>query len=644
MIAPMDRVEIVCLRSELQAMVPLLQEEGVMHVEEVSLALENHPGYLHRVHLPEAEKAELAELEQLDGLIRESLPLLTAKPTIDAVAAAGKSLHDAPFNARLKQCRSWHRQLRTLHRRKLNIQDNMAVIKNYGRIIESITPLLIGQGAVLGETARAVILEGYESSALEELQRAIIAEVGSACGFLSQKLDRSRLVMVITHPAEKAETLSQFLGRRGISILTSPDRDARGTSVDEVMRKIGSRIAALQGDLDEALSQLDVFAAQQGAALTAISQLVATRMAQLHVVDSFAQSEMIGVVQGWVPSESTEALTEKLQAQFGNKAVLTKLSHHDLGHDRVPTLLRNNAVFKPFELVMKLMKPATYGSFDPTALVAVSFIIFYGFVLGDAGYGAIIIAIGALVKKKWGHIKMLHDGMSIFQWMGASSVVFGIIYWEIFGNVVERLVGDYSIFHRVHYTDELLYLAILFGVVHIPLSLILGIKEGYAHGHAKHAEEKLGMLLGLASLPIALIALAGFSPIGTTGGVVLAALVFSAGLYFLWRGMGVMAPMGVMEIIGLSANIFSYSRLMALGLVSIAFAEIANDLPEMLGGGTIGLLIGIPAAAVVHVLNIGIGVFSPTIHSLRLNFVEFLPKFYEPQGRNYEPFRKEMVW
>ncbi len=644
MIAPMDRVEIVCLRSELHAMVPLLQQFGALHVEEVSLALENHPGFLHRVHLPEDEKAELAQLEQLDQLLRESLPLLSQSPNRSDVVAAGKKLSETGFGARLKQCRAWHRDLRTLHRRKLNIQDNMAVVQNYGRIVESITPLLIGQGAVLGETARAIILDGYDAATLEQLQRAIVAEVSSGCTFLSQKMDRNRKVMVITHPADKAEALTAFLESRGITVLTSPDRDARGTSVDEVMRKIGARVAALQADLDEVQSQLDNLSEREGATMEALSQLVNNRVAQLQVVDSFAQSEMVGVVQGWVPAESYGALESECKAQFGEKAVVAKMSHEDVEHERIPTLLQNNPIVKPFELVMKLMKPATYGSFDPTWLIALSFIVFYGFVLGDAGYGLIIVAIGALVKKKWGHIQVLHDGMTIFQWMGVSSIVFGIIYWEIFGNVVETLVGDYSIFHRVHYTDQLLYLSILFGVVHIPLSLILGVREGYAHGHAKHAEEKLGMLLGLAALPIALASAAGFFPLGATVGLGLAAIVFGVGLYYLWRGMGVMAPMGIMEIIGLTANIFSYSRLMALGLVSIAFAEIANDMPEMLGGGTIGLVIGIPAAACVHVLNIGIGVFSPTIHSLRLNFVEFLPKFYEPQGRSYKPFRKEMVW
>jgi len=644
MITPMDRVEIVCLRSEIRAIVPLLQEQGVVHVEQVPLALENHPGFLHRVHLPEEEKIELTQLEELGTLLKEVEPLLAPAPARGAVARAAGEMLEAPQSKRLKAAKTWHRALRTLNRRKLNIQDNIASIKNYGRLIESITPLLISNGAILGETARAMVLDGYTAEDIEALQHDILVEAGPDCSFMTKKLDRSKVVLVITHPADKGETVAGVLSEKGVRILTSPDQEARGASVDEVMRKIGNRVAELQADLDALLSELYAFSEQEGPKLVALNQIVRNRVAQLNVVDDFAQSELVGVVHGWVPQAAFDSLVEALKGKLGDKVLVGKLDHHDVEHERIPTKLDNHPIIKPFELIMKLMKPATYGSFDPTWLVAVSFIVFYGFVLGDAGYGLIIVALGAWVKKKWGYIKPLHDGMTIFQWMGVSSIVFGIIYWEIFGNVVEKLVGDFSIFHRVHYPDKLLYLAILFGVIHIPLCLILGIREGYAHGHAKHAEEKLGMLLGLVALPVALIAGAGFFPLGAAIGFLLAAALFGAGLYFLWRGMGVMAPMGIMEIIGLTANIFSYSRLMALGLVSIAFAEIANGMPEMLGGGTIGLLIGIPAAALIHIINIGIGVFSPTIHSLRLNFVEFLPKFYDPAGRNYEPFRKEMVW
>jgi V/A-type H+-transporting ATPase subunit I len=176
------------------------------------------------------------------------------------------------------------------------------------------------------------------------------------------------------------------------------------------------------------------------------------------------------------------------------------------------------------------------------------------------------------------------------------------------------------------------------------LSLFIGMREGYRHGHLKHAREKLAMLLSLAALGIALVSSTGRFPLGTGAGYGVAAVVFAAALINFVRGMGPMAPMGVMEIFGLCANIFSYSRLMALGIASIAFADIANMLPEMLGGGVAGILIGIPLALVVHAFNIGLGVFSPTIHSLRLNIVEFMPKFYEPEGTMYKPFRKELAW
>jgi V/A-type H+-transporting ATPase subunit I len=506
--------------------------------------------------------------------------------------------------------------------------------------VESITPLLIGNGAILGETARAVILEGYDADAVDALKRDITHAVSTSCGIVTQKLDRNKLCLIVTHPADKGEALGDFLAARGIKVLTSPDQEARGASVDEVMRKIGTRLAEMQADLDAVLSELQTFTAREGAALVALEKLVSDRIAQLRVVDSFAQSEMVGVIQGWVPSESYAKLAEALKKTFGDKAVLGHLDHHDIEHKRVPTKLKNHPLIQPFELIMKLMKPATYGSFDPTALVAVSFILFYGFVLGDAGYGAILVAIGLWGRAKWSDNKPVRDGMTIFTWMGASSVLFGLIYWEIFGALVEQKLGGHALFHRAHLTDLLLYISIAVGAIHIPLCLVLGIREGFAHGHNKHAEEKLGMLLGLLALAVAL----GSASVGSVLGILVALALFGAGVYFLWRSMGVMAPMGIMEIIGLTANIFSYSRLMALGLVSIAFAEIANGLPEMVGGGMVGIVIGIPMAVAVHALNIFIGVFSPTIHSLRLNFVEFLPKFYEAEGRSYEPFRKEMVW
>jgi V/A-type H+-transporting ATPase subunit I len=641
MIAAMDRVEIVFLRSELKDMVTFLQNAGIVHLEEVPLAVENHPGYLHRVHLPEEERADLQRLEQLDTMLKESTPLLSAKPAHADIAAAGPGLESLTPDQLEREVRIWHRTLRSFTRRRLNIQDNIELIQAYSRVLQTILPMLKERGVELGKTARAMILDGYSEDAVDALEKRCVESIGSECQFVRYPLDRNREVAVLTHGKDKAGDVAALLKKEGISPLDAPDRDFKANTVLEVLEKAGSRTAELYTALERIEDSLKAFTEGAGASVFAAAQLVSSRKEQLAVVDKFAQSDMVGVVHGWVPKEEYDNFHQALKKEFGSRVEMGRLSMEDVELKRVPTLRKNHPIFKPFELILSLMKPPVYGSFDPTAVVACSFIMFYGFVLGDSGYGALMVLIGWWVKSKWGHISLLKDAMTIFQWMGVSSIVWGLIYFEIFGNFAEKVTGIHPIFHRAHETETLLYMAIMFGVVHIPLSLILGIREGFNHHHEKHAYEKLGMLLGLVALAAAL---AGGSLPGTLGSLLLigAAVLFLACVFYLIKGMGVMMPMGVMELLGLSANVLSYARLMALGIASIAFAEIANQMVEGSTGFVfILLLLG---AMAIHVLNIGIGIFSPTIHSLRLNLVEFLPKFYEPAGRSYEPFRKEMAW
>ncbi|MBI5287294.1 MAG: ATPase, partial [Deltaproteobacteria bacterium] len=83
-------------------------------------------------------------------------------------------------------------------------------------------------------------------------------------------------------------------------------------------------------------------------------------------------------------------------------------------------------------------------------------------------------------------------------------------------------------------------------------------------------------------------------------------------------------------------NILSYARIMAIGTASVVMAVVANKL-----GGAVGnVLLGIIVAALIHTLNVALGILSPTIHSLRLHYVEFFSKFYQPGGRRYTPFKK----
>ena len=641
MIAQMDRVELVFLRSAMKDLVPYLQDLGTIHLEDVPLAMENHPGYLHRVHLPEDQQNEFNQLCEVQGLLKETLPLLSVTPQHAALVAAGPAIEANNLAEQRKTIRAWHRNLRSLNRRKLNIQDNLEIIQHYSGVMKAVLPLLAEKNVELGKTARAMVLESYSQEALDNLTKRFISEVGPECDLIQHPLGRNKVVAVVTYGESKDNAVSAVLEAEGILSLNAPDSDIKGTSPAQVMEKINAKLTQLREKLESIGTQIDAFSLENGAAITALSQIIDSRIEELNSVKQFAQSKMVGVIHGWIPKEGYTALEKAIHFEFGDTVVMTRLDMSDVEIERVPTLLKNHQIFKPFQLIMKMFNPPTYGHFDPTWLVAVSFVMFYGFILGDFGYGAFIMAVCYWAKKKWGHNEMVADAMTIAMWMGFSSIVWGILYMEGFGNFFEIKFGLHPIFlHRAHQTMDLLVYAFMYGAVHIPLALILGIVGGYKHGHKHHAEEKLGMLLGLAAVGLIVLGVLGVIP--TTIGYGAGALSFAIGLVFLVKSMGAMAPMGVMEILGLTANVLSYGRLMALGMASVALADLANVLIFDQTG--FALIVGIFGAGFIHLLNIGIGVFSPTIHSLRLNYVEFLPKFYEPEGRNYTPFRKGVAW
>lgn len=643
MIVPMERIEIVFLKSELSKMVPFLQEQGVVHIEDVPLALENHPGYLHRVHLEEKQKEDLEALQDLDRLLKEAEPLLAAAPPHAKVAAAGPAHAEASTEALGDLIRPWHRTLRLLARRRLNIEDNIALIRRYWETLEAISPLLAVRDIALGENARLLVLEDFDDAGLEALAARLRRDIGQECALHWEFLGKGRHIAVLTHPGGRRDEATALLQSEAIIPLEAPDASVKGESIAEVLRKIQARIAGLESDLAEVRAELAAFTGEKGPALVAVRQIVESRLAGLAVIDQFAQSRMIAVAHGWIPTERYGALTDALQRAFGDQVAVAKLRRDDVEVARVPTLLRNHPLLKPFQLILKMFNPPKYGTLDPTGLVAVSFILFYGFILGDAGYGLFIIGVATWLRNKFAHNEFVHDAMSIARWMGASSIVWGLIYLEIFGNLPERLFGLHPPLHRGHEPLLMLGLAVGYGLVHVPLSLILGIREGFRHHDHHHAEEKLGMLLGLFALLTAVVSLTGYFPVSAAAGYGLAALLFAVGVFYMIKSMGGMFAVGVLEIVGLTANILSYGRLMALGMASVVLADLANELIYNSSGIWL-VLLGIPGAALIHLLNIGIGVFSPTIHSLRLNYVEFLPKFYEPEGRNYTPFRKGVAW
>jgi V/A-type H+-transporting ATPase subunit I len=148
--------------------------------------------------------------------------------------------------------------------------------------------------------------------------------------------------------------------------------------------------------------------------------------------------------------------------------------------------------------------------------------------------------------------------------------------------------------------------------------------------------ERGGMLVGLVGLFTIVAVVVKLLPAGfmTPGVAVMIVGIVLLGASLGWLGL----LMGPIEFIGLVGNILSYLRIAAIGLASVFLARVANDLAGSIGNIVVGVII----AVLIHALNLALGAFSPTIHSLRLHYVEFFRKFYEGGGRPFEPFRSQL--
>jgi V/A-type H+-transporting ATPase subunit I len=216
--------------------------------------------------------------------------------------------------------------------------------------------------------------------------------------------------------------------------------------------------------------------------------------------------------------------------------------------------------------------------------------------------------------------------------------LFGVLYGEIFGSLGEDLLHIKPIFNRADSSNftNLLIMAIAVGVVHIMLGLLIGVWNAIVNKSRSHILERAGTFVGLLGLVILAGSLTEVLPNGFT---TLGWIVLAVGLAALALSLGKIGLfMGPIEFVGVIGNVLSYLRIAALGLASVFLAKVANNMVGVVGSAVVGGIV----AVLIHALNLIMAIFSPTIQSLRLQYVEFFRKFYEGGQSAFEPFRKRI--
>jgi V/A-type H+/Na+-transporting ATPase subunit I len=630
-LVPMAKVRIIGSKRRLGNVLEELHRLELVHLADVqSEEFEVEP-------LAEENGRPSERADELRVLIAEleALLVLLGRDHEYRVDRIPGSVDAAEIRAQLEEVSP---RVQELRRRLDSLGDEQIVLPRYLRPLEHLLPLVPELARVeerdpdlLRLDMVALVLNTTDESIVEALRQELGGRLGDRFELVHETIEDGAIGCVLIFEHGDAGTIRELLGEEHI----------RHTSLPEKYENLSlyGTVSAMKERLDEIPAEISETRAELRGLLEPYAQewrtLLAKLRAELEQMEAAALAGGTGrafVVACWVPKPQLEHLREELEERVGPEVVVEEVPT-DPRDEKMPVLLRNPAVARPYESLVRLLDLPKPGTLDPTGLMALFLPFMFGVMVGDVVYGLILFAIALWMRRHFTEPGVLRDLSSVLVVGSVWSVIFGFIYGEALGNLGRRLLGyDWALWvYRPEALTPILIFALAVGATHVVLGLLLGIWQGWQARHRGEVLEKVGTLaviaglFGLAGLVTDLLPANVITP---AVAVAILGLVLVMGAH---GGMGLLT--GPLELIGALGNLLSYLRLAAVGLASAYLAIVANEFAYVAP-----LWIGVVVAVFFHALNVALAGFSPMIQSMRLHYVEFFNKFYAGGGRPFAPF------
>ncbi|MBR1689507.1 MAG: V-type ATP synthase subunit I [Oscillibacter sp.] len=442
---------------------------------------------------------------------------------------------------------------------------------------------------------------------------------------------QQRYTLLLCHRADEERAL-EILRPHGFSV----------TALQGVTGTAAENIAALDAQLAQNKSGQERItdSLRQSAADRDALRLYADRLSAEAAKDTGAESLMtdgtILFFEGWVPAEKLgevrDFLTRSGCAWEGSDPTEEELS-------QVPVQLKNNWLTKPLNMVTEMYSLPAYTNVDPNPLMAPFFILFYGIMMADMGYGLLMILAGVLVTRKYHPKGTAGNLFGLLTLCGVSTFIMGALTGGFFGDFIPqlaRLINPAStlelpaLFTPLNDTLMILIGAMALGLVQIITGMAISCIRKFRSGQIMDAvwEEITWwvVFLGVALLAMKVTNLVLYIGLAM---VVAGPLVTGQGLGKITGIFGSLYN----HITGFFGDILSYARLMALMLAGSVIAQVFNTLGAIPGNIVIFIIISMAGNA----LNFALNLLGCYVHDLRLQCLEYFGKFYEDGGKPFRP-------
>ncbi|HJR81590.1 MAG TPA: V-type ATPase 116kDa subunit family protein [Anaerolineales bacterium] len=486
--------------------------------------------------------------------------------------------------------------------------------------------------------------------------------------FFTLREDSQRPVVWLLGPRSNSDIIDRAAKSAYLNPLSLPE-EFEGTPAD-ITAAIRKAIEASKQKIGELSSKLAKLADTHRNELHELLWDVHVSRLMADAIVRFGQLRHTYVVVGWVPTADLNLLVERLREASKEiliEAIPTERSGH---HTNVPVALTTNRWLRPIQMLVTTYGRPSYGEFDPTWLMALTFPLLFGAMFGDLGQGLVLLLLGILIDRGV-ILKAMSSLGLLIAYCGASAAIFGYLYGSIFG-FEGHLIEEYLGFHfeppwisPINEILPVLSLAIDAGIVILLLSFLLGMfnnirARDWPHlvfGHTGLVMfafylaflALLGSFLGTTAIaPRVAVAIASLPLPWTLLAAVFGLLVMFSGAFRNWMeghrpiegsGIGgflmffVQSFMDLFEsVISLLSNTLSFVRVgafaVAHGGLSLAIFSLAGEEPDL--GFWLTILIG-------NIFIIGFEGLIVGIQTMRLHYYEILGKFFHGGGMRFEP-------